>query len=700
MPIKTNQQVIGALSLAHRRREAVQPRVLLLVQSFANYLATLFGRLRAREAVRKGEAELAAVYDRAPSVMCLLDEKLCVVRANRAALEFTQHVNSGRPLLSVGAFLNCETLAKKPEARCGKTRECTFCELRHAVSETLKSGKGWHQVRISKRLVRGVQAEELTLLISTARLRVDGSTRVLLCLEDISQNERANEKIRSQAALLDVARDAIIVRDFADKISYWNAGAHRMYGWTAAEALDKTVSELLLGDDGKQAAEAFRAVQDREDWSGEMLNLTRSGGKLTVQSRWTLVRDRDGSPKGILIVNTDLTEKKRLEAQLLRAQRLESIGTLASGLAHDLNNVLAPIMMSVHMLKEEAASDSMRTCLETLETCAQRGSDIVSQVLMFARGVEGSRVPLHPKHLMTDMQRIIRETFPRSIRVESQISKQSPLVECDATQLQQVLMNLCVNARDAMPQGGTLTLRSESRQLGPEAASLHPKARAGNYVVLSVSDTGTGIAPEIIEKMFDPFFTTKPLGHGTGLGLPIVMGIAESHGGFIHFESQLGVGTTFRVYLPAAVTEHEKLVGPRGGAHFPQGSGETVLVVDDEPAIRRIVDVILSKNGYRTVVAADGREAVALFHQHQDQIKLLITDLMMPNQDGPTTIRAIRQIKADVRVVAITGLGEEARVAEAKAAGAEAFIKKPFTAEQLLTTVRELWESSPVTSVA
>ncbi len=694
VPIKTNRQVVGALSLAHRRRETVHSRVLLQIESLANYLATLFARLRAREAVRKGEAELAAVYDRAPNVMCLLDEKLRIVQANRAALEFSRRWDAQRSLLSPGAFLNCEALAKNPGSRCGGTEVCTVCDLRRAVTETLKSGKGWHQVRITKRVVRDGGVEELTLLISTVRLRLDTSTRVLLCLEDISQNERADEKIRSQAALLDVARDAIIVRDFADKITYWNEGAHRLYGWTAAEAVGRTMSELLLGEDGKVAAEAFRAVQDREDWAGEMQNLTRAGGKLTVQSRWTVVRDRTGAPQGILVVNTDHTEKKRLEAQLLRAQRLESIGTLASGLAHDLNNVLAPIMMSVHMLKEEATSDTMRTCLETLETCAQRGSDIVGQVLLFARGVEGSRVPVHPKHLLADIQRIVRETFPRSIRVESSISKQPALVECDATQLQQVLMNLCVNARDAMPQGGTLSLRSEVVRLGAESTGLHPKARAGSYVVLSVTDTGTGIAPEVMEKIFDPFFTTKPLGHGTGLGLPIVMGIAENHGGFVQVESKVGVGTTFRVYLPTAVSEQEKLVGPRGGADLPPGHGETVLVVDDEPAIRRIVDVILSKNGYRTVVAADGREAVALFHQHKDEIAVVVSDLMMPYQDGPTTIRAIRQVKRAVRVVAITGLGEEVRMAEAKAAGAEVFVKKPFTAGQLLTTMRDLLATS------
>lgn len=689
VPIKTNQKVIGTLSLAHQKRSAVALRVVQQIESLANYLATLFGRLRAHEAVRKGEAELAAVYDRAPSVLCLLDEKLRIVRANRAALDFARRYTTDESVLSLGVFLGCTT-ATRAGVKCGTDRACTLCELRRAVSETLTTGKGWRQVRIHKQFLRGGKAEEIVILISTARMQVDGTTRVLLCLEDITQNERADEQIRSQAALLDVARDAIIVRDFADKILYWNEGAHRMYGWTAAEAAGRTLSDLLLGDDAKLPAEAFRAVQDKEDWTGEMQNLTRAGNKLTVQSRWTLVRDRDGSPKGILIVNTDTTEKKRLEAQLLRAQRLESIGTLASGLAHDLNNVLAPIMMSVHMLKEDAANDAMRTCLETLETCAQRGSDIVGQVLMFARGVEGSRLPVHPKHLLSDIQRMVRETFPRAIRLESQVSKQTALVECDATQMQQVLMNLCVNARDAMPQGGTLSLRSENTQLNGDAATLHPKAHPGAYVVISVADTGTGIAPEILEKIFDPFFTTKPLGHGTGLGLPMVLGIVENHGGFVVVDSKVGAGTTFRVYLPAAVNEHERLVGRSAATELPKGNGELVLVVDDEPAIRRIVEVILSKNGYRTLVANDGREAVNTFRQRAGEFQLVVSDLMMPVQDGPTTIRMLRQMNPALKAVAITGLGEEARIAEAKAAGAQTFLKKPFTAEQLLAAVKEL----------
>lgn len=492
------------------------------------------------------------------------------------------------------------------------------------------------------------------------------------------------------STVLETIDDAVIVRDFADKISYWSAGATRMHGWGREEVLGRTLSELVFANEAKRAAEAFRMVQDHGAWVGEMECKSRDGEKRFVQSRWTLLRNEDGSPKGILIINSDRTQLRLLEGQLLRAQRLESIGTLASGLAHDLNNVLAPILMSVHMLKEEATDDSMRVCLDMLETCARRGSDIVSQVLMFARGVEGRRMPVHPKHLMKEVQRIVTETFPRGIRLEAQICKETPLIECDATQIQQLLMNLCVNARDAMPNGGTLTLRTHTAELGPEAGALHPKARPNTYVVLSVKDTGNGISAEVRERMFEPFFTTKRPGQGTGLGLPIVRSIAESHGGFVQVESRLGQGTTFRVYLPAAVAEIEKLIGNGESLPLPQGNGETVLVVDDEPAIRRIVVVILLRNGYHTLVAADGREALTAFHRNKDRVTLMVSDLMMPRQDGPTAIRAIRSCKPGLRVLAMTGVGEESSLAEARAAGVEVFLKKPFTAQQLLAAVKQL----------
>ena len=690
VPIKTNDRVIGTLSLAHREKITVEPRVVSQVASLANYLATLVDRLQAREAVRRGEAELAAVYDRAPNVMCLFDDEFRILRANRAAAELAGCDKEELTGLSVNDFLPCPACARD-KSHCGNgNAACAGSDLHRAVNETFVTGKNWHRIRINKQLLRNGKVEHMALLVSTERIQVDGLLRVLMCLEDITQSVRADEQIRAQAALLDVTRDAIFVRDFSDRITYWNQGAERLYGWNASEAQSKTTNELNLHVDRSECLGAMQAVQTKDEWIGEMKKRTRDGRELIVQSRWTLVRDSQGRPQGVLVVGTDITEKKRLESQLYRSQRLESIGTLASGLAHDLNNVLAPIMMAVHFLKEEAKNERTRTWVQTLEACSQRGANIVKQVLMFARGAEGTRVVLQPRHLVTEIERITRETFPRSIHTQTRVCKNPPLFTGDSTQIQQVLLNLCVNARDAMPAGGTLTLAISRAEIEGEAVRINPKAKPGPYVVLSVTDTGTGIPPELMDKIFDPFFTTKPLGQGTGLGLPTVMGIVHGHHGFINVESKPGAGTTFQVYLPAEMTEKAGPTSDTSTFRLPRGNGELVLVVDDEPAIGEIASVILRHNGYRTLVAADGHEALAIFREKNGEIKVVVSDFMMPRMDGPSTIREMRRIQPDIQTIIITGLGEDGRIAEAKAAGTNTVIAKPFTAEQLLSAIHPL----------
>jgi len=689
LPIRPNGTVVGTLSLANKKRVAVDPVVVKQAASLANYLATLFDRIQARHAVRHGEAELAAVYDHAPNILCLFDDQLRIVRANRAAAEFTGLTKEQLISTRLNKFLRCPTCANEG-VECGGSDRCANCELRRAITDALSGGKRWHRARVKQTVRRpSGEWEEAVLLVSTERIQVDGAARVLLCMDDITHSVRADEQIRSQAALLDVTQDAIYVRDFSDRILYWNDGAQRLYGWTMIEVKGKSATELLATRGAAEWAKALEAVRANGQWEGELNQKRRDGRELIIQSRWTVVNERKGAPRAILVVNTDITEKKKLEAQLLRAQRLESIGTLASGLAHDLNNVLAPILMTVSFLKEGVHDETMSGMVQTLETCAKRGAHIVRQVLTFARGVEGIRVLLQPKHLLDEMDRIARETFPRSLHIQTVIPKQPWLITGDATQIQQVLMNLWVNARDAMPQGGTLTARVENVVISEAEVRLHPKAKPGPYVVISVIDTGTGIPLDLMDKIFDPFFTTKPVGQGTGLGLPTVLGIVESHGGFLHVESEVGRGTTFKVYFPAASTEKEESHETEFTT-LPRGNGEIIIIVDDEPAIRDIASRILASHGYRTLTACEGNEAIALFEKNSDKVKAIISDLMMPHMDGPTTIRAMRKIKPDIKTIMITGLSEDARVSEAKAAGCDMVLSKPFTAEQLLVALKQL----------
>src|SRR5215218_2211488 len=347
---------------------------------------------------------------------------------------------------------------------------------------------------------------------------------------DITERKRAEEQIREQAALLDEARDAIVVRGLDQKILFWNKGAERLYGWMPEEAVGKTARELDLQSELNEAQfeEGWAAIRERGEWSGEFRQRTKSGDLIQVESRWTLVRDDKGEPRSILVINTDITERRKIEQQLLRAQRMESIGTLAGGIAHDLNNILSPILMSIQMLQLKAQDDSARQWLSMLQSNAERGADMVRQVLSFARGVEGERVAVQPKHLIKDVVGILKDTLPKSISIKYDVPADLWVVSADATQIHQVLMNLCVNARDAMPQGGELTIRAENVTLDDNYARMHLEATAGRYVLVTVSDTGGGIPPEVVGRIFEPFFTTKEVGKGTGLGLSTALTIVRS----------------------------------------------------------------------------------------------------------------------------------------------------------------------------
>jgi len=364
----------------------------------------------------------------------------------------------------------------------------------------------------------------------------------------------ANERLKQQAALLDIATDAIFVTTLDDRILFWNKGAERLYGWSMTEVLSKNAIELLHS--GTESIPTFPKIQQTllqtGEWQNELWQVTQAGKPVLVQSRWTLVSDAIGQPHSILIVNTDITEKKQLEAQFLRAQRLESLGTLASGIAHDLNNILTPILAIAKLLplKLPNLDERNRQMLQTLEASAQCGADLVKQILLFVRGGEGKRQVLKISELILEVETMIRQTFPKSIEIQTQSNPGLQLISADATQLHQVLMNLCVNARDAMPQGGTLTLSANNLYIDEAQARLHLDAHIGNYVTIAVIDTGTGIPPEIIHHIFDPFFTTKDIGKGTGLGLSAVLGIIKSHGGFVDVQSQIGQGSQFMIYLP------------------------------------------------------------------------------------------------------------------------------------------------------
>ena len=503
---------------------------------------------------------------------------------------------------------------------------------------------------------------------------------------DITDRKQAEEQIAEQAEFLDKARDAIFVRDLEGKILFWNKGAERMYGWARQEVIGRNIDELLYPHP-KKIEEINRLTISKGEWHGELQHLMKDRCEITVEARWTLIRDNDGQPKSMLAINTDVTEKRKIEVQFMRAQRMESIGTLAGGIAHDLNNILAPIMMSIDILDSLSENPQAKSILKTIEVSAKRGADIVRQVLSFARGLEGERIEIDPRNLLKDLENIIKDTFPKNIRLQFSVPDDIWTILGDPTQVHQILLNLSVNARDAMPNGGNLTVDVENRALDEQYAAMNLEIKAGRYVSISVTDSGTGMPPDLLDKIFEPFFTTKELHAGTGLGLSTVMAIVKSHEGIINVYSEPDKGTTFRVYLPAVEIRPEIQRELSNPPSLPRGHGETILVVDDEASILIITGQTLQAFGYRVLTATDGADAVATYAEHRHEIAVVLTDMMMPVMDGTATIRALTRINPEIKIVAASGLNANGGVAKS-GAGVKHFLTKPYTAGTLLKTLR------------
>jgi two-component system cell cycle sensor histidine kinase/response regulator CckA len=455
----------------------------------------------------------------------------------------------------------------------------------------------------------------------------------------------------------------------------------------------------LAAPDHHAAGHAARLAMlsnQRDSYSAEKRYRRKNGQYFWGRVVTTLLRDATGEPKYFISVIEDITERKSLEEQVLRAQRMESIGTLAGGIAHDLNNLLAPILMGVGLLSRMETSAQSQRIIAGIERSASRGAELVKQVLSFSRGVEGARVAVDLGHIIHEVKTILHNGFPKNIALHIDIPERLRLVMGDPTQITQVLLNLCVNARDAMTKGGHLTVIVRDVELDALYAAHHRDVPPGQYVRLEVSDTGCGIAPEIISRIFEPFFTTKDLSKGTGLGLSTAVGIVRSHGGFVNVSSEVGVGSVFEIYFPAQadanITEH---IEPDSEA-LPRGEGELILVVDDESAIVNVAKQILEMFGYRVLTALDGAEALQLYKQHAEDIALVITDVVMPIMDGPTLMAALRRIDSKVRIIASSGNSTVLPDTEC-----ECFLPKPYSAGTLLTLARKvLSDGAPIPMTA
>lgn len=529
--------------------------------------------------------------------------------------------------------------------------------------------------------------------VTTTKLPLRNSKGEIIGTFGISRNitERVHaiEQIAEQAALIDIAPDAIMVCDLQSNILFWNKGAEHVYGWSRQEALGQTTADLIYPKDSRaKHDEILHAVLAQGLWKGEVHHVTKDKKNLVIESHTTLVRNADGQPKSMLIINTDITEKKKIEAQFMRSQRMESIGTLAGGIAHDLNNILTPILMSIDLLKISAKEPETKI-INTIERSAQRGAAIVKQVLSYARGTEGERTEIHLKRLLRELDQIIKNTFPKNIELDVSIPQNLWTIMGDPNQMHQMLLNLCVNARDAMPYGGLITITAKNHRFDEQNKATNQQNKAGPYVILSVKDTGTGIPQELLDKIFEPFFTTKEISKGTGLGLSTVMGIVKSHGGFISVHSDPNKGTMFHIYLPAETSPETSQLQTQSLA-LPRGQGETILLVDDESSILTVTSEALLAFGYKVRTAANGAQAVAIYTQHQKEIAAIITDTSMPIMDGLSMIHAIKKINPDAKIIVASGHHDNVSMTRAADAGIKYFLNKPSSTGTLLKTLQEI----------
>jgi PAS domain S-box-containing protein len=528
--------------------------------------------------------------------------------------------------------------------------------------------------------------QQVPVEIRGSQIHMGGEHYVLGVFRDTTERKRAQAELERLSTAIEQAAEVMVITDAQGTIQYVNPAFTRVTGYSREEALGQNPRLLKSGrHDEEFYFRLWATLAAGQTWSGRIINRRRDGTEYTEDTTISPVYDANGCLMNYVAVKRDISRELELEAQLLQAQKLESIGTLAGGIAHDLNNILFPLLVGSQELQHAQLTPGEMSMARMMEQSAQRGADIIKQILTFARGVDGTRGPLQTKHVIREVLTMIRATFPRSIRIEDVLATDLWPAIGEWTPLHQVLLNLCVNARDAMPMGGTLTIEAENRTADETFARLAGLSAAGPYVVWSIRDTGVGIAADVLPKIFDPFFTTKSAEKGTGLGLSTVHGIVKAHGGAVRVRSAPGDGATFDVWLPARPYEEPAADG--GAVTLPGGRGEEILVVDDEAEIREMLRLFLEGHGYRVIVGRNGVEAIAICAERRATVKAVVVDMMMPEMGGEAAILVIRQMMPRMPVLAISGMAEDVPVVENDQT---ILLRKPFGKVELLPALRVL----------
>jgi PAS domain S-box-containing protein len=520
-----------------------------------------------------------------------------------------------------------------------------------------------------------------------------GVSAVLGITRDITERHRAAEAIRQSEekyrSLFEESKDVVYISTPEGNLLDINPAGLELFGYSSKEEMlrsDITRDFYVNPNDRTELLKTLDTLGSVKDL--EVRLRKKNGDEIVCLETSTCVRDTSGRPVAYRGILRDVTMQRKLEDEIRQAQKMESVGLLAGGIAHDFNNLLGGILGYTSFLKMKITEDHVFfRPLETIERSAFRAAELTSKLLAFARGGQYDVKPLNLNSIVKETLGILERSIDRAIAIRTNLHERLPTIEGDMSQVQQVLMNLCINARDAMPRGGTLFIETGEIIIDEEFTRIHIEAQVGRYVVLSVSDSGFGMDKQTMQRMFDPFFTTKEKGKGTGLGLSMVYGIVKTHGGFIRAYSEPGIGTTFRIYFPASdKSAAETLVKQERVT----GGTERILVVDDEEDVRGLVKSILESGGYAVSEAGNGEEAVSLYERQGKTIDLVILDMIMPKMGGQETFLKLQQINPSIKVMLSSGYSKDGIAREILQEGALGFLQKPYRADELLKKIRTI----------
>ena len=506
-------------------------------------------------------------------------------------------------------------------------------------------------------------------------------------LEMALYRHQAEKRLAEQATMLNEASDAIISTDTEWCITFWNRGAERIYGWKSEEVVGRPVAFMSRDVNAGEDAETQTSLIRTGVWAGELTQVTKDGRPITVCSHQTLINDHSSVPKAILMINSDITERKAIELKVQQTQRLESIGTLAGGLAHDLNNALSPALMGLDVIQDHLQADEMRSLVEVMKSGILWGADIVRQLMRFSKDSTTTQMDFAPGRLLMDVTKVAKHTFAKGIHVEPELPGDLWQIRGDPTQFHQVVLNLCINAGESMPEGGTLKVVAKNVEVDALYAAANASARKGPHVCISVTDTGGGIPSELLERVFEPFVSTTPEQKGTRMGLFIVYSIVREHGGFVVVESELGRGTCVKAHFPAlpgATKHHES----SEDLEAPRGKKEWILLVNDDSNFRNTARQTLEHFGYRVVTAEDGASGLIAFMKQRDEIRAVLTGLRLPRLSGIDMCRALKEHQADLGIVVTANMPDSAVANELISTMGISVVNLPCISTVLLSALR------------